>query len=168
MSPCRFFSVALFVLLLQAPAVHAVEWVGTVVGIADGDTLTLLDDGKTPHRIRLDGIDAPERTQDHGQRARQSLAGMAHGRRAVAACPKTDRYGRAVCRVTVDGVDVGLEQIRRGLAWHYVKYANEQSPADRVRYAGAEEQARITRLGLWSTSAAVPPWDFRRDKAAAK
>ncbi len=168
MPSCRFLLVVLLVLLLQPPAAHAVEWIGTVVGIADGDTLTLLDDGKTPHRIRLDGIDAPERTQDHGQRARQSLAGMAHGRRAVAACPKTDRYGRAVCRVTVDDVDVGLEQIRRGLAWHYVKYANEQSPADRMRYAVAEEQARSTRLGLWSTSAAVPPWDFRRGKAAAK
>lgn len=168
MPSCRFPLVVLLVLLLQAPAVHAVEWVGTVVGIADGDTLTLLDDGRTSHRIRLDGIDAPERTQDHGQRARQSLAGMAHGRRAVAVCPKTDRYGRAVCRVTVDGRDVGLEQIRRGFAWHYVKYANEQSPADRERYVGAEVQARSTRVGLWSTSAAVPPWDYRRGRAAGK
>ena len=168
MSPCRFLLPVLFALLLPPAPAHAVEWVGTVVGIADGDTLTLLDDVKTSHRIRLDGIDAPERTQDHGQRARQSLAGMAHGRRAVAACPKIDRYGRAVCRVTVDGVDVGLEQIRRGLAWHYTKYANEQSPLDRMRYAGAEEQARSTRLGLWSASAAVPPWDYRRGRTAAK
>jgi endonuclease YncB( thermonuclease family) len=168
MPPCRLPLVVLLVLLLQSPSAHAVEWVGSVVGIADGDTLTFLDDGKTPHRIRLDGIDAPERTQDHGQRARESLASMAHGRRAVAACPETDRYGRAVCRVTVDGTDVGLEQIRRGLAWHYVKYANEQSPGDREKYAGAEEQARSTQLGLWSTSTAVPPWDFRRGKAAAK
>lgn len=164
----RFPLLVLFALLLQPSAVHAVEWVGTVVGIADGDTLTLLDDVKGQHRIRLDGIDAPERTQDHGQRARQSLAGMAHGRRAVAHCPKIDRYGRAVCRVTVDGVDVGLEQIRRGLAWHYVRYANEQSPADRMRYAGAEEQARNARQGLWSMAAAVPPWDYRRGRAAVK
>ena len=168
MPPSRFLVVILLALLLQSPAALAVEWVGMVVGIADGDTLTLLDDGKTPHRIRLDGIDAPERTQGHGQRARQSLADMAQGRRAVAACPKTDRYGRAVCRVTVEGMDVGLEQIRRGLAWHYVKYANEQSPADRLRYAGAEEQARSTRRGLWSAPSAVPPWDFRRDKAVSK
>jgi endonuclease YncB( thermonuclease family) len=166
--PSSRFLVVVLLALLQPLAAHAVEWAGTVVGIADGDTLTLIDDGKTSHRIRLDGIDAPERTQDHGQRARQSLAGLAHGRRAVAACPKTDRYGRAVCRVTVDGVDVGLEQVRRGLAWHYVQYAKEQSPADRVLYAGAEEQARSTRQGLWATSAAVPPWDYRRGKAAAK
>jgi len=57
----------------------AVEWVGTVVGIADGDTLTLLDAGKNTHRIRIDGIDAPERNQPFGQRARQSLADLAHG-----------------------------------------------------------------------------------------
>jgi endonuclease YncB( thermonuclease family) len=162
MPPRRALFVALFALLLQPLAAYAAEWVGTVIGIADGDTLTLLDDAKTSHRIRLDGIDAPERTQDYGQRSRQSLAGLAHGRRAVAECPKTDRYGRAVCRVSIDGVDVGLEQVRRGLAWHYVKYANEQSTADRIRYAGAEERARATRLGLWAASAAVPPWDYRR------
>lgn len=167
MPPRRVLFVA-FALLLQPLAAHAVEWAGTVIGIADGDTLTLLDDDEASHRIRLDGIDAPERTQDYGQRARQSLATMAHGRRAVAECPKTDRYGRAVCRVTVDGVDVGLEQVRRGLAWHYVKYAHEQSPADRALYAGAEEQARRTRLGLWTYPAAVPPWDYRRLKAAPK
>jgi endonuclease YncB( thermonuclease family) len=161
MPPRLALLVTLFALLLQPLAARAVEWVGTVIGVADGDTLTLLDDAKTPHRIRLDGIDAPERTQDYGQRSRQSLAGLAHGRRAVAECLKTDRYGRAVCRVSVDGVDVGLEQVRRGLAWHYVKYANEQSTADRMRYAGAEEQARATRLGLWAASAAVPPWDYR-------
>ena len=166
MPPTRILFVALFSLLLQVPGAHAVEWIGTVIGIADGDTLTLLDEGKVSHRIRLDGIDAPERTQDYGQRARESLAGMAHGRRAVAECPKTDRYGRDVCRVTVDGIDVGLEQVRRGLAWHYVKYAHEQSPADRNRYAGAEQQARATRLGLWGSSDAVPPWDYRRRMAA--
>src|SRR5215470_3852924 len=104
---------------LYANAAAAVEWQGTIVGIADGDTLTLLDSAHTSHRIRLDAIDAPERTQPYGQRSRQSLADLAHGRQARADCAKQDRYGRAVCRVTVEGVDVGLEQVRRGLAWHY-------------------------------------------------
>lgn len=102
----RLLLLAIFLWPLSATAV---EWVGTVVGIADGDTLTLLDGGKTTHRIRIDGIDAPERTQPYGQRARKSLADLAHGRSARAECPKSDRYGRAVCRVLVDGVDVGLE-----------------------------------------------------------
>ena len=154
------------VVLLLPPAAHAVEWVGTVIGVSDGDTLTLLDYGKTPHRIRIDGIDAPERTQPYGQRARQSLAGLAHGRSARADCPKSDRYGRAVCRVFVEGTDVGLEQVRRGLAWHYVKYAHEQSPQARLDYSRAEEEARIARSGLWTVAAPTPPWDYRREQAA--
>jgi len=155
-------TVAALITLALPLGVSAAEFAGTIVGVADGDTVTLLDASKTQHRIRLDGIDAPERTQPHGQRARQSLAQLAHGRAAHADCPKIDRYGRAVCRVTVDGVDVGLEQIRRGFAWHYVKYAHEQRPADRADYARAESSARSAHSGLWSFSDPTPPWDYRR------
>lgn len=154
-------AVVAFATLLPLAAA-AVEFDGTIVGVADGDTVTLLDASKTQHRIRLDGIDAPERTQPHGQRARQSLAALAHGKPARADCPKIDRYGRAVCRVFIDGVDVGLEQIRRGFAWHYVKYAHEQRAIDRLNYARAEGDARATSAGLWSFSDPVPPWDYRR------
>lgn len=148
--------------LLYASAAASVEWQGTIVGIADGDTLTLLDSAHTSHRIRLDAIDAPERTQPYGQRSRQSLADLAHGRQAHADCAKSDRYGRAVCRVSVEGVDVGLEQVRRGLAWHYTKYAHEQSAQSRAEYARAEQVARAARNGLWAMPGAVPPWDYRR------
>lgn len=148
--------------LVSPLAALSAERHGTVVGISDGDTLTLLDASKTQHRIRLDGIDAPERTQLHGQQARQSLAALAHGRAARADCPKIDRYGRAVCRVIIDGVDVGLEQIRRGFAWHYAKYAHEQRAVDRASYARAESEARSAHAGLWSFDNPVPPWDYRR------
>jgi endonuclease YncB( thermonuclease family) len=161
MTMMRILFAMLLVLALPLGAIAA-EWQGAVVGVVDGDTLTLLDASKTQHRIRLDGIDAPERTQPHGQRARQSLAELAHGRVAHADCPKIDRYGRAVCRVIVDGVDVGLEQIRRGHAWHYVKYAYEQRAADRERYARAESDARAANIGLWSFSDPIPPWNYRR------
>lgn len=156
----------LIVALLLPMAAHAVERFGTIVGVADGDTLTLLDQGRTPHRIRIDGIDAPERTQPYGQRSRQSLSDLAHGRSARAECPKSDRYGRSVCRVFIDGVDVGLEQVRRGLAWHYVKYAQEQPPQARLDYSRAQEQARSSRSGLWTVAAPIPPWDYRRGQAA--
>ena len=155
---------ALFALVDLAAAQATLT--GRIVGVADGDTLTLLDAGKTTHRIRIDGIDAPERTQPYGQRARQSLADLAHGRTARAECLKSDRYGRAVCRVLVNGVDVGLEQVRRGLAWHYTKYAHEQSPQARVDYAQAEQQARAARSGLWAFTEPTPPWDYRRGPAA--
>jgi endonuclease YncB( thermonuclease family) len=161
MTMVRILFAMLMALALPLAALSA-EWHGTVVGVSDGDTLTLLDANKAQHKIRLDGIDAPERTQPYGQRARQSLAALAHGRVASADCPKVDRYGRAVCRVTVDGVDVGLEQIRRGYAWHYVKYAHEQRAIDRARYAHAESDARAKNAGLWSFSDPVPPWDYRR------
>ena len=157
----QVFRAMLLALALPLGAMAA-EWQGTVVAVADGDTLTLLDASRTQHRIRLDGIDAPERTQPYGQRARQSLAALAHGRAARADCPKVDRYGRAVCRVYVDGVDVGLEQIRRGYAWHYVKYAHEQRAVDRELYARAETDARSASAGLWSFSDPIPPWDYRR------
>ena len=161
MKSLQVFRALLLALALPLSAMAA-EWQGTVVGVADGDTLTLLDSSKTQHRIRLDGIDAPERTQPYGQRARQSLAALAHGRAARADCPKVDRYGRSVCRVVVDGVDIGLEQIRRGYAWHYVKYAPEQRASDRALYARAESDARLAHAGLWSFSDPVPPWDYRR------
>jgi len=159
----RRIACAVAVLALTAcGAATAAEFDGTIVGVADGDTVTLLDASKTQHRIRLDGIDAPERTQPYGQRARQSLADLAHGRTAHADCPKVDRYGRAVCRVIVDGVDIGFEQIRRGFAWHYVKYAHEQRQSDRASYALAEHEARLAQTGLWSFSDPTPPWDYRR------
>ena len=154
-------AVAVAFIASTSPALAA-ELDGTIVGVADGDTVTLLDASRTQYRIRLDGIDAPERTQPHGQRARQSLAALAHGRDARADCPKVDRYGRLVCRVMVDDVDVGLEQIRRGYAWHYVKYAHEQRAAEREKYARAEIDARSASAGLWSFSDPVPPWDYRR------
>jgi len=158
----RRIAVAVAVLALTAYGATAAEFDGTIVGVADGDTVTLLDASRTQHRIRLDGIDAPERTQPYGQRARQSLAELAHGRTAHADCPKVDRYGRAVCRVIVDGVDIGFEQIRRGFAWHYVKYAHEQRTSDRASYARAEREARSTQTGLWSFSDPTAPWDYRR------
>lgn len=148
-------------LLLPIIATGA-EWQGLIVGVADGDTLTLLDADKTQRRIRIDAIDAPERSQPFGQRARQSLTSLAHGRTARAQCPKTDRYGRAVCRVTIDGVDVGLEQVRRGFAWHYMRYANEQGAAERSRYEQAERAARASGTGLWSNRDPTPPWNYRR------
>src|SRR5512140_2596643 len=100
------FIATLALLAAFAGAARADPWRGKVVGVADGDTLTLLDANHRQHRIRLDAIDAPEKAQPFGQRARQSLAQLAHGREAVADCPKVDRYGREVCRVTVNGIDV--------------------------------------------------------------
>lgn len=161
----RLIAALLLSIVCAAPA-FAVQWSGIIVGVADGDTLTLLDANRIQHRIRLDGIDAPERKQPFGQRSRESLTELAKGRTAIADCPKTDRYGRAVCHVRVDGVDVAFAQLKRGFAWHYLKYAHEQQPAMRRLYERAEREARAGRNGLWSDSAPTAPWDYRHPAPA--
>ncbi len=154
-------------LAVIAASAPATELVGRVVAVADGDTITILDGDRKQHRVRLDGIDAPERAQPFGDRSRQNLRELAHGRDAVAHCPKVDKYGRLVCRVTVDGADVGLELIRRGLAWHFVRYAHEQTEADRRAYAAVEVEAREFQRGLWRDAAPISPWDWRDSHRAA-
>ena len=137
---------------------------GKVVGITDGDTLTLLDENHAQYRIRVSGIDTPERGQAYGHVASESLAKLAFGQLATADCPKQDRYGRWVCVVRVNGVDVGLAQVKSGLAWHYKKYASEQTPTDQELYAMAEQEARVAGIGLWKDAEPTPPWDWRKKK----
>jgi endonuclease YncB( thermonuclease family) len=161
------WGIALLAGVQAAPsAAQALDLAGRVIAIADGDTITLLDTDKHQHRIRLDGIDAPEKAQAFGDRSRQSLRALAHDHAAVAHCSKTDKYGRRVCRVLIDGQDVGLEQVRRGMAWHFKRYENEQSLVDRSAYAEAEAEARAERRGLWRDAEPQPPWAFREHKRA--
>jgi endonuclease YncB( thermonuclease family) len=140
---------------------------GTVVGISDGDTLTLLDSAKVQHKVRLAGIDAPEKSQPFGERSKQDLARLAFQKQVTVEWSKLDRYGRVIGKVLVDGDDVCLGQVRAGLAWHYKEYEREQSPLDRERYSQAEEEARKGRRGLWRDPAPTPPWDFRRSRRSA-
>ena len=139
---------------------------GEVVGIADGDTLTLLDATKTQHKIRLAGIDAPEKRQPFGDRSKQSLAAMVFRKQVTVDWTKHDRYGRIIGKVLVGGEDACLAQVRAGLAWHYKAYEREQSHADRDRYAQAEVEARRGRRGLWRDPSPTPPWEFRHPRRA--
>jgi endonuclease YncB( thermonuclease family) len=135
---------------------------GKVVGITDGDTLTLLDATNTQHKIRLAGIDSPEKGQPFGQHCKKSLSDLAYDRDATVESSKLDRYGRVIGKVLVDGQDVNLEQVRRGCGWHYKKYQNEQPLDDRLSYNAAEESARASKVGLWADNDPVPPWDWRK------
>lgn len=154
--------IAAFAILTTAT--HAETLTGRVVGIADGDTLTLLDASKTQHKIRLAGIDSPEKGQAFGQVCKKSLSDLAYDRVAAVESSKLDRYGRVIGKVLVGGQDVNLEQVRRGCGWHYKKYQNEQSLEDRLSYNRAEEEARNNRVGLWADSAPVAPWDWRAER----
>lgn len=148
--------------LLFTSQVYADTLTGRIVGIADGDTLTLLDATNTQHKIRLAGIDSPEKAQPFGKVCKQSLADLAFDRTAQIDWNKLDRYGRVIGKVLVNGQDVNLEQIRRGCAWHYKQYQNEQSLEDRLSYAKAEDKARAEKVGLWTENGAVAPWEWRR------
>lgn len=156
-------------LCLIASTVAAAQDVvfGRVVGIADGDTITVLDAGRTQHRVRIAGIDAPERGQPGGQRSKESLSALVYDQPVRVESQKRDRFDRLVGKVRVASpdspcrgkpdcpmtLDVGLAQIVSGRAWWIRGYASEQSPADRGRYESAEAEARRRKAGL----SEVPP-----------
>lgn len=135
---------------------------GKVVSVADGDTITVLDSQKTQHKIRLQGIDAPERAQAFGNKSKQSLHEMVHGKQVTVDYQKKDKYGRVVGKILLNNTDVCLEQLKRGMAWHYKQYANEQPKEDQETYSIAEQQAKTELKGLWKDKQPVPPWEFRK------
>ncbi len=151
-------------LLLQAGQILAETIQGRVVGVSDGDTVTVLDSTKTQHKIRLAGIDAPEYKQAFGQVSKKHLSDLVFGRDAILDCGKTDKYRREVCVVMVDGQDANLAQVTGGMAWWYRKYQKEQTAQQRGAYEAAEATAKAGRLGLWSGPNPVPPWDWRHAK----
>lgn len=162
----RLASISLLVALLAPALGLGAELSGRVVRVVDGDTLVLLIAGpgeqKTQEKIRLAGIDAPEKGQPYGQRSKEHLSDQVFGRDVTVDWLKRDRYGRIVGKVLVGGMDADLEQVRAGLAWHYKKYASEQTAEDRAAYARAEDEARAARRGLWREAGQVPPWEWRR------
>ena len=127
-----------------------------VVKIADGDTLTALSADMRQIKCRLYGIDAPEKKQAYGQASKLSLAQLSFGRSAQIDIVGRDRYGRAICRIAVGGVDINKEQISRGMAWMYRRYARDPS------YSDAETAAQARRVGIWREAQPVAPWNFRR------
>lgn len=128
---------------------------GQVVGVADGDTITVLVGGRTQVKVRLAEIDAPEKLQAFGQRSKQSLSNMVFGKTVRVEQRDVDRYGRVVGRVFVGTTDVNAEQVREGMAWVYRRYARDKS------LLTIEQEAREARRGLWSDPHPMPPWEYR-------
>jgi micrococcal nuclease len=114
---------------------------GKVIGITDGDTLTVLD-RQQPMRVRLVGIDAPEQGQPHGRRAKESLSELAFGKLAVVDRRGRDAYGRVLGRVRVAGVELNTEQLRRGYAWVFRRYSSDAA------MIALEDEARAARREL--------------------
>jgi len=155
-------SIALSLLVaVSISVVQATEIAGVVVGVTDGDTVKVLDKRKVLHKIRLAGIDAPEKRMRYGQRAKQRLSDMVYRRSVIVVARNKDRYGRTIGKIVVDGRDANLAMIEAGLAWHYKRYSKQQSPGDRIRYAQAETNARRQGVGLWAQPQPTPPWEWR-------
>lgn len=148
---------------LMCVPVHAGDLAGHVVAVPDGDTVTVRTSDGRRHRVRLDGIDAPERTQPYSQISRRNLVALIGDGPVTVESSKVDRHGRAVGIVrNAAGQDVGLAQVKAGVAWHFARYELEQTPDDRAAYAAAEVLARAARIGLWRQDFPLPPWEFRR------
>ena len=159
----QFFRLlTLFGFALLIGSAWADQLTGRVVGIADGDTLTVLTAQRQQHRVRLTGIDAPEKRQAFGQVSKRHLSDLAYDKTVSVVFHKRDRYKRILGKVLKNGVDVRLNQIQSGLVWHYKRCEREQLADDRVAYGRAEEKARAERRGLWRDRNPVPPWAFRR------
>jgi endonuclease YncB( thermonuclease family) len=139
----------------------AETYTGRVVGIADGDTITVLESGNVQHKVRLSGIDAPEKKQPFGQVSKEHLSALIFEKTVSIETTKLDRYKREIGKVLLSGKDINIEQVKSGLAWHYKKYAKEQPAEDQRTYSVAEEQARAQKVGLWGEPEPVAPWDFR-------
>ncbi len=152
--------ITLCFLVVLSVAASADTLSGKVIKVADGDSITVLENN-TQYKIRLQGIDAPERKQAFGNASRKHLASLVAGKEVKIEYQNYDRYGRVVGKVLVDYVDVCLEQVRAGYAWHYKK---ELSAENRKRYAQAEDQARTNKKGLWQDKNPLPPWGWRRQR----
>lgn len=137
--------------------------VGRVVGVHDGDTITVLTDGNKSVKVRLDGIDAPESKQAFGARAKETLSDLVFGKTVAVRVRTTDRYGRTIGRVQVGGLDVNVEMVRMGFAWWYRAYAKRDTVLE-----AAESEARRAGRGLWTDKDAVPPWDWRKNRGSSR
>lgn len=156
----RFFlgltATVLLALVMASPCVAQLQ--GKVVKIADGDTFTMLTADNKQIKIRLHGIDCPEKAQPFGTKAKQFASDLIFGKQITAQIKDTDRYGRIIAIVSVGSRIVNEELLAAGFAWQYTRYDKTE------RYRQLEWSARNKRLGLWRDDAPIPPWEWRKSQ----
>jgi len=162
-----------FGLILFFISIANADITGIVVSVTDGDTIKVLDGNSNQHKVRLTGIDAPERGQPFGQASKKYLAALVSGKEVFVVSNKNDRYGRVLGKVWVQPadcsscgktLDTNHAQLLAGMAWWYRYYAKQQSPEDRGRYESAEDEAKARDRGLWSVPDPVNPYDWRKGR----
>lgn len=149
----RYLIIALVLITCSAQA----DFRGEVVGVTDGDTVTVLR-GREQVKVRLAEIDAPERKQPFGQRSRQNLAEMVFRQDVLVIEQGKDRYGRSIGRLQLGSLDANAEQVRRGMAWVFDRYVKDRSLYD------LQDEARQAKRGLWADPTPVEPWEWRRSR----
>jgi len=154
----EILTAAIFVLLIFTVPIFAEDFEGKCVGVSDGDTISVMHNG-VAEKVRLNGIDCPEKAQPFGNKAKQFTSDMAYGKIVkIIECGK-DRYGRTIGDVILpDGKDLNQELVKAGLAWWFFKYSKDKT------LEALEKTAREAKIGLWADSNAVPPWDWRKKK----
>ncbi|NGZ03191.1 MAG: nuclease [Nitrospira sp. WS238] len=151
-----FFAGLVFSLLLSTAAARGAEFAGEVVGVTDGDTIKVLHEGKA-ERIRLSGIDCPEKKQPFGSRAKQFTSEHAFGKTVTVQPTGRAHRGRTIAEVILpNGRSLNQELLKAGLAWWFRSYSKD------MRLGTLEQEARLAKHGLWADPHPVPPWEFRR------
>ncbi len=150
------------ILLMIITTLQAEELRGKVIYVADGDTITVLDAGKVQHKVRLQGIDAPEKSQAFGTKSKERMTEKVAGKEVGVQWKEKDRYGRILGDVHLGKQDINLEMVQDGMAWHYKQYSKSKE------LANAEEAARKAKKGLWADKEPVPPWEFRKKEREGK
>ena len=135
--------------------------VGKVVKVVDGDTLHIYSN-KGTYKIRLSGIDAPERGQAYGKRAKEHLEFLVAGKQVIAIVESKDRYGRYVASLKVQSKDVCAEMLTAGYAWHYKQYDNNKY------YDELQREAKKAKRGLWLDKKPQAPWEYRKEQRAGQ
>lgn len=134
---------------------------GIAIGVADGDTITILDSANTQHKVRLRGIDAPEKSQPFGRDSKLVLEELVYNKQVRVDFQKKDKYGRLVGTVWQNDLDICLALIKTGWVWHYKHFESEQSRVERDAYSQAELEAKAKKIGIWKEINQIPPWEFR-------
>lgn len=145
----------LLLTLLLCPLPLLADFSGKCVSVSDGDTITVLTAENTQIKVRLYGIDCPEKKQDFGQKAKEFTSSLVFGKQVDVKEREKDRYGRTIGKIYQDGKYINLEIVKAGFAWHYKQYSKDTDLAE------AEGRARESKTGLWSGKP-IPPWEFRR------
>ena len=153
----KYLQIVLFILILCSYA-NSLELIGKVVKVSDGDTVTILTEDKTQHKIRLNDIDAPEKKQAFGNKSKDNLANYIAGKTVTVEYTKTDRYKRVLGTIYYNNTDINLQQVKDGYAWVYKQYSNKQN------YIKAEREARSSKKGLWRDNNPAEPWEYRKQK----